>query len=137
MEFCVATTQLVAIQILASMEEFVILIPQIRINSGVLVRMVGLGLQNDDFNSRVKSGFFEFFFWSEFIFLICQDDENATPAVTTQTPDEDHTFNDGVLSAVIIGSVITAAIAITIIVKFIILPKFTGSYNLQANVRQD
>ena len=60
-ECCVVTTQLVAIQILASMEESVILIQQIRINSGVLVRMVGLGLQNDDFNSQVKSAFFEFF----------------------------------------------------------------------------
>lgn len=67
---------------------------------------------------------------------ICQESEFATSAVTTATPDEDHTFNDGVLSAIIIGSVVTALIAITMIYKFIIYPKFNGNYDMN-NARQD
>ena len=66
----------------------------------------------------------------------CQISEDDVVVVTTVTPEEDHTFNDGVLSAVIIGSVVAAAIAITIIYKFIIYPKFNGSYNMN-NARQD
>lgn len=70
----------------------------------------------------------------------CEIDENAPITAPTSTVDPgDHTFNSGVLSAIIIGSVVTAAVAIFLVVKFAILPKFTGMYSLnnQVPIHQD
>lgn len=56
----------------------------------------------------------------------------ATPTLAPEVEEGDHTFNNGVLSAIVIGSVFAAAVAIFALVKFVIIPKYAGSYSVSS-----